>query len=142
MVELVRGTRSIGPLVDRERGLVHVSVRADASGEDPRQGPDGLIRVAERYCGAALDEAIERFDRDLRARNIDPDEEPDFHCEGQVCRHPALMEYDVAGEYTFAPGPRLVQVVQIETALDDEARNDAERWIEAQLARLEGGTCR
>lgn len=142
MLELVRGSRSIASLVDRERGLVHVSVRSDPTGEDPRIGPDGLVRIAERYCGAALDEAVERLDRDLRARNPEPPDEPAFECEGRVCRHPALMEYDVSGAYTFAPDQaRLLQVVQIETALSDEAQADAERWIETQLARLEGGRC-
>lgn len=143
MVQLVRGDRSLASVIDRERGLVHVAVRSDATGDDPRRGADGVIRVAERYCGAALDEAIARFDRDLVARNVDPLDVPVFTCEGDTCRHRARMEYDVAGAYTFASidPPRLEHVVEIETAMNEPARAEAERWIATALARLEGGAC-
>lgn len=143
MAELVAGERSLASVVDRERGLVHVLWKTDPSDVDPRRDEDGIVQVAERLCGPALDEAIARFDEVLRARGDDPPEEPVFTCEGDTCRHPARMEFDVVGTYVFGAErpPRLHEIVEIEGHLTDEARATAERWAEAQRARLEVGGC-
>lgn len=143
MVQVVRGERSLASLVDRDRGLVYVLWQVDASDQDPRRDPDGVIREASRLCGAELDAALARLDADLQRRNRDPSDEPSIACEGPVCRHPALMEYDVEGEYVFhtvAP-PVLDRVVRVEGHLDDAGEAAARRWVEAQLSALADGAC-
>lgn len=140
MVQAVRGERSLASVIDRDRGLVYALWQTDASDQDPRADEHGVIRQAERLCGAALDAAIARLDADLQRRDLDPTDEPSISCEGETCSHRALMEFDVTGEYVFV-GDVLDRVVHVEGHLTEEATAAARRWVDAQLSALAGGTC-
>ncbi|MCA9546932.1 MAG: hypothetical protein KC613_21165 [Myxococcales bacterium] len=130
--------------VDPRVGVLWIQVYTDTAGDDPHAGPDGVVRTAERLCGAALTPRLATLQRDLKARHgegIDPQ----VTCDDPVCRYPAQMEYDLAGQLTFAHapvGPRLVQVVQVEGGpVTPEFTSAAYAWAGQQIRALAGGRC-
>lgn len=147
MRHLGRSRGAWSRVVDPARGLVVVEYREDASGEDPRANHDGIIARGEHLCGVALEAELDRTQRELalRLEQRMPEEGPLFACEGLICSHRAMMEYDHGGEYVFVlndGGPKLHQIVRIEGAGMTRAFEDAAKaFALAELARMEGMRC-
>lgn len=145
MERVARGEVRLADLVDPERGLIVAGYYSDPSEQDPRADDEGMVRFAERVCGADADAAVARLAADLAARSKEPDEQPLFRCSGWVCTHRAAAEYDLDGRYRFvARGGerRLAAVVRIEGGpVTEEFVAEAEAWIEKRLPALEASGC-
>lgn len=129
--------------VDPRVGVLWIQVYNDAAGTDPRS-VGGVVRSAERLCGSALSTRLSTLQRDLKARHGDG-VEPQVTCAADTCRYPAQMEFDLAGQLSFAQapvGPRLVQVVQVEGGPVTPAFTSAAyAWAGQQIRAKAGGRC-
>jgi len=146
MTRLGRGALRLDALVDRRRGLAYAEYFTDASGEDPRADRNGLVRLAELACGDALVRRLAALEQDLRRRVQDSQYDPLFTCNAGACTHPAEMEFDLRGRYTFerdASGRAvLVSVVRIEGGAMTNAFDRAgERWTASRLRSLASQGC-
>lgn len=133
--------------VDESRGLLRVEIFSDASGEDRRAGPDGIVRIAERLCGSTIDPYLVQLKRDLALRVEQSSHDPLFACTTDMCSFPAEMEFDRRGVFRFAsdPGRGLVldSIVRIEGGtVSEEWAREAEVWANEQLRRLGPTRCR
>lgn len=115
-IKMATGSPPFSGAIDPAKGLVRIDYRSDASGEDPAAGPDGIIKSFNRYCGADIAPQLERLKKDVQFRlgiAASLGQPQPFTCDGEICRHEALGEYDVTGEYTFI-NDKLRTVVFIE----------------------------
>lgn len=142
LAELAEGSRA---WIDPTRGLAVVIYATDASGEAPEADADGMIRIARRACGEALECEITRLRQGLSARLDDPQFVASLACDETSCTIPARAEFDLSAELKFVEvdGRSVLDtVVWIEGGpVTEDFRAAGRAFADEQLAQLAGGRC-
>jgi hypothetical protein len=139
MLQIASGELPLESLIDRQRGLRVAEYYSDPSGTEG--DAEGMVKRAERACGAELDETIKRTEVALAQRREIG--ELTFSCEGWSCRREAPGEFELETRFRFdGSGAKLVlvELILIEGGpVTEEFVREAEAWTEAELDKLEPG---